>query len=172
MKNKNDIQRNGSVDTNGRWFKSSSIRVRNSRIQGKGVFATKRIRPGQRIIEYGGELIDQDEEEKRYDDESMDRHHTFLFQIDDDLSIDASKIGNDAMYINHSCDPNCEAVQDDQQIFVEALKNIQPGTELTYDYQFEYEGRLTKAMREFYVCHCGMEKCRGTILKNKMKKKK
>lgn len=141
------------------------IRVRSSRIQGKGVFAVRRIRRDQRIIEYIGEIIDTEEEERRYDDSKMDRHHTFLFKIDKNTTIDGTHRGSIAKFINHSCDPNCEAVWEDRRIFVEAIKNIQPGVELLYDYAYEHDGPLTKEAREFYVCHCGAEKCRGTILK-------
>ncbi len=154
-----------------KYIKSDSIKVRNSRIQGKGVFATKRIKKGQRIIEYIGERISPEEETLRYDDESMDRHHTFLFAIDEKTTIDAGRIGNDAKYINHSCDPNCEAVDEEGRIFVEAIKNIQPGTELFYDYAFEQEEPLTQELIDMYPCHCGTKKCRGTILKVKKKRK-
>jgi SET domain-containing protein len=139
--------------------------VRRSGIQGRGVFATRRIRKGRRIIEYTGERISREEEERRYDDSRMSRHHTFLFKIDENTTIDASLRGSIARYINHSCDPNCEAVWEDRRIYIEAIKNIQPGVELAYDYAYEHEGRLTKELKEFYLCRCGSKKCRGTILK-------
>lgn len=146
-------------------YKKPLFEVRNSRIQGKGAFALRRIRKGQRIIEYVGERIGPEEEARRYDEDKMDRHHTFLFGIDDKVSIDAAVGGNDARFINHSCDPNCEAVQEDKRIFIEAIANIQPGAELTYDYNFQVDGQVTRKLLEFYVCHCGMKKCRGTILR-------
>jgi uncharacterized protein len=146
--------------------------VRNSKIQGRGVFATRRIRTGQRLIEYIGERITHDEADKRYDDDSMARHHTFLFEIDDENVIDAGRIGNDARYINHSCDPNCEAVNEGGRIFVESIRNIQPETELTYDYSYEHEGELPDELRQQYLCLCGKAKCRGTILKVKQRRKR
>lgn len=150
----------------------SIIEVRRSRIQGKGIYATCRIRKGRRIVEYTGERIHPDEELLRYDDESMDRHHTFLFAVDENTTIDGSTHGNIAKYINHSCDPNCEAVDEEGRIFVEAIKNIQPGVELTFDYAFEMDDDCTEEEKKFYVCHCGTKKCRGTILKRKRKKRK
>ena len=72
--------------------------------------------------------------------------------------------GNDARYINHSCDPNCEALDKGGRIFIHAMRTIRRGEELNYDYQFAAPGRITKTLREFYVCHCGTKKCRGTIL--------
>ncbi len=143
---------------------SRKLILRNSRIQGRGVFAGRRIRKGQRIIEYIGEIITVEEEQRRYDDDAMSRHHTFLFKIDEKITIDATRRGNMARYINHSCGPNCEAVMEDGRIFIEAIRNIQPGTELTYDYSYEHEGELTAELKEFYFCRCGSDNCRGTIL--------
>jgi SET domain-containing protein len=140
------------------------LTLRNSAIQGRGIFAARRIRKGERIIEYTGEIITVEEEQRRYDDDSMSRHHTFLFQIDEKTTIDATRKGGIARYINHSCDPNCEAVWEEGRIFIEAIKNIQPGLELTYDYGYEHEGALTPEVSAFYFCRCGSENCRGTIL--------
>lgn len=141
------------------------IIVRQSQIQGRGVFAKTSIKRGTRIIEYTGERISPDEETARYDDDNMDRHHTFLFTIDDKATIDADRFGNDARFINHSCDPNCEAVEDDRRIFIEAIRDIYPGEELAYDYNFEVDEKDTPEIRKFYVCRCGAKNCRGTILK-------
>lgn len=147
--------------------------VRKSRIAGKGAFATKRIRKGQRIIEYVGERITHRDADRRYDDEAMRQHHTFLFSVDETHVIDASVNGNDARFINHACDPNCEAVDEDGHIFIEAIKNIQPGTELTYDYQFERDDADDPEVEARYPCRCGSSQCRGTILaKPKQKKQK
>ena len=138
--------------------------VRRSSIQGKGVFASRRIHPGTRIIEYQGERVSSEEADRRYDDDHMERHHTFLFTVDDHILIDAAVDGNEARFINHSCDPNCEAVLEDGRVYIEAIKNIQPGIELTYDYHYEREGPYEKGWAELYACHCGAENCRGTIL--------
>ena len=141
------------------------IEVRQSTIQGRGVFALRKIKTGTRIIEYTGERISPDEETNRYDDDHMERHHTFLFTIDEDATIDAARFGNAARFINHSCDPNCEAVEDDRRIFIEAIRDIHPGEELSYDYNFEVDEVDTPELRNFYVCRCGAPDCRGTILK-------
>ncbi len=146
--------------------------VRNSKIQGRGVFATRRIHKGRRIIEYTGELIDAAEEDRRYDDRKMSRHHTFLFKIDDNTTIDASRRGSDARFINHSCEPNCEAVLEDDRVYIEAIRNIQPGVELCYDYAFEADGTETEEEKAFYVCRCGARKCRGTILSVKKRRRR
>jgi SET domain-containing protein len=139
--------------------------VRNSSIQGKGVFAKKRIREGTRIIEYRGERISSGEADERYEsDEEGEFHHTFLFGIDERTVIDAAVNGNNARWINHSCDPNCEAIEEEGRIWIEAIKNIQPGTELSYNYQLEREGRFEKRFWTLYECRCDSPKCRKILL--------
>jgi SET domain-containing protein len=138
--------------------------LRTSEIQGTGAFATRTIRKGTRIIEYLGQRISWRTADKRYDDEKMSRHHTFLFTVDDKTCIDAGMNGNDARFLNHSCDPNCEAINDRKRIFIEAKKTIPAGTELVYDYQYERTDDHTAADERFYKCRCGSPKCRGTIL--------
>src|SRR6266568_3467121 len=138
--------------------------IRESAIQGRGGFAVRRIRKGTRIIEYTGERVSNDEADRRYDDDAMEHPHTFLFTVDAHTIIDAAAGGNDARFINHSCDPNCEAVDDGGRIFIEALRNIRPGEELTYDYQLERLGHWRKEWAERYTCRCGAANCRGTLL--------
>lgn len=144
-------------------------RVRRSKIQGRGVFAAADIRKGRRIIEYQGEHISEEEADRRYDESRMKRHHTFLFTLDRNTVIDGDRHGNEARYINHSCDPNCEAVIYGKRIFIYSLRPIKKGEELLYDYKFEYTGPKDA---KFYVCRCGAEKCRGTIMKSPPKKRK
>jgi hypothetical protein len=138
--------------------------IRRSAIQGRGAFATRRIRAGQRLIEYTGERITPEEGDRRYAEDGMGRHHTFLFTVDEETCVDGKKGGNDSRYINHSCDPNCEAVIEDGRIWIYAKKAISPDAELAYDYQYERTAEHTKEDEEFYRCLCGSAKCRGTIL--------
>jgi SET domain-containing protein len=138
--------------------------LRTSKIQGTGAFATRTIRKGTRIIEYLGQRISWRTADKRYDDEKMNRHHTFLFTVDDKTCIDAAVNGNEARFINHSCDPNCEAINDRKRIFIEAIRTIPAGTELVYDYQYERTDDHSPEDERFYKCRCGSPKCRGTIL--------
>lgn len=151
--------------------KQPLFRIRNSAIQGKGAFALRRIKKGQMITEYTGERITPEEVERRYDDGSMNRHHTFLFEVDENTVIDATRRRSPARYINHCCQPNCEALNDDGRIFISAIKNVQPGVELTYDYAYDHEGHLSKALIAQYPCFCGAKRCRGTILKPKRRRK-
>ncbi len=138
--------------------------VRESAIAGKGAFALRRIRTGAKIVEYTGEHISDEESDRRYDDDAMEHAHTFLFTIDDDDIIDAAVSGNDARFINHSCNPNCESVTEGNRVFVYAIKNIAPGAELTYDYKLHRSGGWRTRYAEQYKCLCGAKRCRGVIL--------
>jgi hypothetical protein len=141
------------------------ITVRYSNIHGKGVFATTFIPRGSRIIEYKGRRMSEDAADEKYgDDESP---HTFLFLLDDKIVIDANQRGNSARWINHSCDPNCEANEEQGRMFIDALRDIGPGEELTYDYKLIVEERYTPALKRLYACGCGASTCRGTILASK-----
>jgi uncharacterized protein len=142
--------------------------IRSSPIQGDGAFATERIPAGTRLIEYAGERLTPAEADARYpDNDAPDRHHTFLFAIDDEIVIDAAVDGNEARFINHSCDPNCDAVIDDGRIWIETLRDIEPGEELAYDYAYVLQERHSPAAKRKYPCHCGAVTCRGTILARK-----
>jgi uncharacterized protein len=138
--------------------------IRQSKIQGKGAFAIRNIRKGTRLIEYVGQRISWRTADKRYDDEKMGRHHTFLFTVDDKVVIDAAVNGNDARFLNHSCDGNCEAITDRKRVFIEARRSIKAGDELLYDYQYERTEDHTEEDEKFYACRCGSPKCRGSIL--------
>jgi SET domain-containing protein len=146
------------------------FKVRRSGIQGMGVFATRRIPKGTRLIEYTGERLTDAESDARYpEDDESGNHHTFLFSIGDDIVIDAAVGGNDARWINHSCDPNCDAVIEDERLWIETIRDVKPGEELAYDYAYELEERHSPAAKRRYPCRCGSSKCRGTILAKKRK---
>jgi SET domain-containing protein len=145
--------------------------VKRSPISGKGGFARKRIPKGTRIIEYKGQRVDAEEADRRYDDDAMEVHHTFLFGLENGTCIDAAVRGNDARFVNHSCDPNCEAVEEGDRVFIEALRDIERGEELVYDYAYEREGRMRPEWRKLYACRCGAKNCRGMILKRKRSKR-
>lgn len=147
--------------------------VRNSRIHGRGVFAVRRIRKGTRIVEYTGERIGNKDADRRYDDTKMKRHHTFLFTLDSKTVIDGAikTGGGDASFINHSCEPNCEAVITAKKIYIHALYTIEPGTELAYDYQYERTGKNDTELEKFYICKCGAPSCRGSIMKPAKKRR-
>ena len=139
------------------------IEVRASGIHGKGVFAVKPISEGDRIIEYTGPVITWKEAESRHPHDPDDPNHTFYFHLDDKHVIDGM-FGSPAKWINHACDPNCEADEDDGRIFIKALRDIAPGEELNYDYGLVLDGRHTAKIKKEYECRCGSPRCRGTML--------
>jgi SET domain-containing protein len=141
--------------------------IRSSPIQGKGAFATRPIAAGTRLVEYTGERLTPGEADARYPDVPGERHHTYLFAIDDEIVIDAAVGGNDARWINHSCAPNCDAIVEDGRILIEAIRDIEVGEELTYDYAYQLTERHSPAAKRRYPCHCGATSCRGTILVKK-----
>ena len=135
------------------------IEVRKSSVHGRGVYAAQFIPEGTRIIEYTGERVSW---EAAPDD--VDDPHTFNFGLDNGDVINPEVGGNDARWINHSCDPNCETVEEDDRIFIYALRDIQPGEELFYDYSLEIDEPITEESKKKYACHCSSSKCRGTML--------
>ena len=144
--------------------------VRGSHIHGKGVFATRRIAKGERIIEYKGEIITWAVADRRYADDGKNGFHTFLFDIDGRKVIDAAVGGNAARWINHSCEPNCEADEVEGRIFIKSLRNIKAGEELSYDYGLIIDEPYTKALKAEYPCWCGSKNCRGTLLAPKRRR--
>ena len=147
-------------------------RVRRSKIHGTGVFAARDIRKGARICEYLGDRISHAEADRRYEEKADDDNHTFLFTVDEKIVIDGGVGGNDARYINHSCDPNCETVIDDRRGFVEAIRAIPKGTELGYDYLIERDDSDPPDIDVIWACRCGAKTCRGTMLLPRKKDRK
>jgi len=139
--------------------------VRGSKIAGRGAFAVRPIAKGERIVEYLGERVSHAVADARYDDHKGGLHHTFLFTVSRKVVIDATVNGNEARFINHSCDPNCESVIEGGRVFIDAAKPIKTGTELTYDYAYTRDGSETEEDETgLYGCRCGATSCRGTIL--------
>lgn len=148
------------------------MELRRSPIHGLGAFARRDIPKGTRIIEYTGEKISNAEADRRYDDDKMDEHHTFLFILNSKQCLDAAYGGNEARFINHSCDPNCEAFIPRGRIWIESIKDIPKGAELAYDYAFEDDKKYTREdYLNKYGCRCGSKNCRGTIVETKKKLK-
>lgn len=143
----------------------NSIEVRHSSVHGHGVYATRSIRKGARIIEYTGKRMPWADVPNEDDDP-----HTVLFSLENGQVINAAIGGNEARWINHSCDPNCEALGEGGGIFIYALRTIRPGEELFYDYSLELDEPLTEKLLQEYKCHCGARRCRGTLLDIKNKK--
>lgn len=138
--------------------------VRHSPIHGYGVFALRRIRKGTTVTEYLGDRVSHDEADSRYQDKDPNDNHTFLFTVDSRIVIDGGVGGNDARFINHGCDPNCESTTANKRIYVQALRTIEPGEELAYDYQIGRDPDDPPNVDDIFACRCGAEKCRGSML--------
>lgn len=140
------------------------IQVRESEIHGKGVYAIRPINAGDRVLEYKGEIITWKKAEARHPHDPSQPNHTFYFHLDDGHVIDAKHTGNSAKWINHSCEPNLEAIQDGNRIFLNALRDIKVGEELSYDYGLVIDLRKTPRVKKDFACFCGATNCRGTML--------
>jgi uncharacterized protein len=140
---------------------SQCLKVRKSPVHGRGVFAIRPIRKRARIIEYTGRrilwsTIPEDLADAR----------TYYFGLDDEKKvIDPTVGGNEARWINHSCDPNCKAIENSRgRVFIEALRDIRAGEELLYDYRLVIDVPRTKEIEQESICHCGSPRCRGNML--------
>ena len=140
------------------------IQTRRSGVHGKGVFAVQPIAEGETLIEYVGEIISWPEAQARHPHDPGNPNHTFYFHVDEEHVIDALYGGNSSRWINHACDPNCEAEEQNGRIFIKALRNIEAGEELNYDYGLIIDERYTPKLKAEYPCWCGSAKCRGTLL--------
>jgi len=156
------------------------IQTRRSTVHGNGVFAVQDLAEGETLIEYKGQVISWKEALRRHPHDPLQPNHTFYFHIDDGRVIDGNVEGNAARWINHSCEPNCEADEVDGRVYIKALRNIAAGEELNYDYGLVIDEPYTEKLLSEFPCWCGSEQCRGTLLtpkdedeeKDKKKKKK
>jgi SET domain-containing protein len=125
--------------------------IRSSAIHAAGCYTTTRIAKGRRVAEYTGLLITKDQADTLYEESPV----TYLFGLGDGSVVIDGHCS--AMFINHSCDPNCESSEEDGRVWVTAIKNIAAGAEITYDYCL-YDGGDEEAL-----CNCGTTCCRGTM---------
>ncbi|MGJ7613082.1 MULTISPECIES: SET domain-containing protein [unclassified Variovorax] len=140
------------------------IQMRRSDVHGNGVFAVQDLAEGETLIEYKGEVINWKEALRRHPHDPAQPNHTFYFHIDDGRVIDGNVKGNDARWINHSCEPNCEADEVEGRVHIKALRNIAAGEELNYDYGLVIDEPYTPKLLSEFPCWCGTEACRGTLL--------
>jgi SET domain-containing protein len=149
---------------------SRRIQVRRSGIHGKGVYAVQDIAQGDTIIEYVGEVITWAEAQARHPHDPQNPNHTFYFHIDETRVIDGGVAGKSSRWINHSCNGNCEASEQQGRVFIKALRDISAGEELHYDYGLVIDERYTPKLKAEYPCWCQAASCRGTLLAPKRKR--
>jgi SET domain-containing protein len=145
--------------------------VRESPIHGRGVVARVALQTGERICQYAGERIGWPEALRRHPHDPEQPFHTFYFSVDDDTVIDGNVGGDFSRFMNHSCEPNCEAEMVDAKgqtkIYIVALRDIAEGEELVYNYGLTLDERYTPKLKKQFACFCGSAKCRGTMLSPK-----
>jgi SET domain-containing protein len=137
-----------------------SLIIRSSSIHAAGCYTTSFIPNGAKVVEYTGPRISKDQADEWYQDSPT----TYLFGIGDGSTVIDGH--GTAMFINHSCDPNCETDEEAGRVWIKAIRDIAPGEELVYDYNL-YDGDESPA-----TCNCGSEKCRQTMYSvDEMKKR-
>ncbi len=146
--------------------KDNTYEVKQSPLHGKGVFARAFIAADTAIFEYTGERISAEEADEKAASHPDDPFHTFFFSLSCGFIIDGSVDGNDARWINHSCEPNCEAQENEAgtRVYVVALRDIHPGEELLFDYGLVIDEPMSDTLKQQYRCLCGTPSCRGTML--------
>ena len=137
--------------------------IRRSPIHGLGVFSSRSIRKGTRMIEYIGELIDKEESNRRglelfEESQKTGGASVYIFDLNESNDLDGNKPYNDARLINHSCEPNAEMVNEDDHLWLFALRDIRPGEEITFDYGYDLEHFMD------HPCRCGTAGCVGYIV--------
>lgn len=140
------------------------VTVRKSSIHGRGVFALQAIAAGARILEYRGEVTSWRRAAARYR-RSGTPGHTFIFGLADGRVIDGSVGGSSARWLNHSCRPNCEAIEDERgRVFIETIRDVMPGNELFIAYALTLDEVATPELIADYACRCGTRRCTGSML--------
>ncbi len=129
----------------------SGLIIRSSTIHAAGCYTMRRIRRGERVCEYDGPRFPKKVADERY----AQRNLTYLFSFGEDGTV-IDGFGT-AMFLNHSCDGNCETTEEDGRIFIVAIRDIAAGEELLYEYN------LHDSDDEPGICYCGAAGCRGTM---------
>lgn len=138
--------------------------VGSSPVHGRGLYAAIDLGADQPLLDYGGEIVDWEIAQARWEEADGDPDHTFFFDLGDGRVIDGGSGGNEARFINHGCDPNCEAVDDDGTIHIVTLRAIPAGAELFIDYRLSLDDDASDEAAAAYACRCGASSCRGTML--------
>ncbi|MES2683333.1 MAG: SET domain-containing protein-lysine N-methyltransferase [Pseudomonadota bacterium] len=150
------------------------IEVRRSPIHGNGIFAARDLAAETRLIEYAGKRLSHAQADKRYAG-NAETGHTFLFTLNDRYVIDGNQQGNAARWINHSCEPNCQAFLIEHpgrdrkldRVVIETIRPLKAGEELAYNYAITLDERHTPRLKKLWECRCGSPSCTGTLLKTK-----
>jgi len=136
------------------------VAVKKSKVHGRGVFARGKIAAGAPVLEYVGKHLTPAEARRLHPESG------YLLNVDARTTIDGSDERNTARFLNHSCAPNLELLVYKKRVFLIALRDIERGEELTYDYNLVIHGDVDvpTALAET-ACACGAPSCRGTMLR-------
>jgi SET domain-containing protein len=141
------------------WFKKKSS------LHGSGLFASANIKKGEQVIEYIGDKVTKKEGDKRAEKQikkaqkNNNNGMVYIFELNKKYDIDGGVTRNNARFINHSCDPNCEVEIIDNHIWISSIKRIKKDGELTYNYGYPFDSDFDE-----HICKCGSKKCVGYIL--------
>lgn len=136
--------------------------MRRSPIHGRGVFALRDIPADTRLFEYRGQVISWRKAQARHQATGTEGH-TFFFDRGDGTVIDAGQGGNSARYLNHGCEPNCEAINEDGRIYIYTTVDVPAEAELLLDYQLQIDEPSEQDLAA-YSCACTTPGCRRTML--------
>jgi uncharacterized protein len=137
--------------------RSPLVKVARSGVHGRGLFAAQRIKKGERIMQYGGVKVPRAEGRRRTE-KQWARGRVYVFELNQRYDLDGSPTWNIARLANHSCDPNAESQNErGRAIWIVATRDIEPGEEITYDYNFPFE-------EDPLPCKCGARNCRGYVV--------
>lgn len=145
-------------------------KIETSSIHARGLFATDEIAPDTKVIQYLGEKISKKESQRRaleWEEKARKKGAglVYIFELNKKWDLDGQVGKNPARYINHSCDGNCEAINDEDEIWIVSRKAIAKGEELSYDYGYNMEHFLD------HPCKCGSKNCVGYIVREDQRKK-
>jgi len=135
--------------------KKTILQAKKSVIHGLGCFAVQFIPKGQRIVEYSGPRLNLEQTLK-----ALEKGNEYIFDIDSHYSVDGSVMSNAGRYLNHSCDPNCESDIISGKVWIDAMRDIHKGEEVTINYNYELEGFSNRS------CQCGSKNCPGFMIAN------
>lgn len=139
--------------------------VKASPVHGRGVFAKRVIPKGTRLFEYAGERVLKATLAKDLAEGLTSL--VYVMNLNETYVVDGERGGNDARFINHSCEPNCEVLYFNETPYIYALQDISEGDELNFDYKYGSEADVEftdEQKREWFPCNCGAANCRGTLL--------
>jgi SET domain-containing protein len=138
--------------------------VRRSPVHGRGLFALTDLSAGEHLLNYGGAVVTWASAQQQWEQDDGDAAHTFFFDLGDGTVIDGGQRGNSARWINHGCEPNCEAVQRDDVIEIVTTRPVAGGEELLLDYRLTLAVDPSPEVAETYACRCCAGSCRATML--------